>query len=184
MIFSSTDFNFTSHFSGHNTGQLPVPEEVIPIEKLVEKIETEAKKTVQKSECEIENETSNVDSDKLEDESSKLLTYGQTFFPHDDSSIPVKGMARASKSLVHVDRDHANGILAAKSESKIPVDRKLINVDASFSPFRRADTRNGSDPTNLPKMKIFLPKHSESSDDGTSSSSSDEEMEKSPLTDV
>ena len=97
------------------------------------------------------------------------------------TAYPPKSLSRASKSLVHVDQDDVNGLLAAKSESKIASgrNRKLLSVDASFSPFRRTDQRNGSDPLNLPKMTIFLPKHSESSSD--EESSTDEEKENSPL---
>ena len=165
---------------------MPVPEEVIPIQKLVEKIESQTR-TAETRKVAQNNDDNDEDGELLPGlplnsvgETSGLLSGVPAQGSSESASYTQKSLSRASKSLVHVDQDHVNGLLAAKSESKITSgrNRKLLSVDASFSPFRRTDQRNGSDPLNLPKMTIFLPKHSESSDE---ESSTDEEKENSPL---
>jgi hypothetical protein len=144
-----------------------VPEEVIAIEKLVKKIEkkNETKSEHLKNGTKISLELPNGESNISENESSDLL------LKTNENTVPAKKMARNSKSLIDVDQEHRNGLLAAKSESKIlSGGRKFVNIDANFSPFKKLEPPNGSDPVDLPKMKIFLPKNSDSSDDDGSSS--------------
>jgi hypothetical protein len=150
-----------------------VPEEVIAIEKLVKKIEkkNETENEPQKSGTEISLELPNGESNISENESSDLL------LKTNENTIPAKKMARNSKSLIDVDQEHRNGLLAAKSESKIlSGGRKFVNIDANFSPFKKLEPPNGSDPVDLPKMKIFLPKNSDSSDDDGSSSEEETDL--------
>ncbi len=150
-----------------------MPEEVIAIEKLVIKIEkkNETENEPQKSGTEISLELPNGESNISENESSDLL------LKTSENTVPAKKMARNSKSLIHVDQEHRNGLLAAKSESKIlSGGRKFVNIDANFSPFKKLEPPNGSDSVDLPKMKIFLPKNSDSSDDDGSSSEEETDL--------
>ncbi len=140
-----------------------MPEEVIPIRKLVEKIESDKTQKTEQSEKSVQslNETGSdvTFSTPTAKSSSNLLTL----------SDPLTGLA---------DPDPLAGLLPAKSDPKIRTTRTNLLVNVDFSPFRKSEVRNGSNP---PKMKIFLPKNSDSSDDGSASDSSVEVEENCPL---
>lgn len=148
-VSSSTDFNFSNHFTHSNL--LPVPEEVIPIQKLIEQME-KPKHT---------KEEYNPDQTV-----EQLAAVSQ--------AEEKKSLSRSSKSLSQVGEQSLK-LLPAKSEPRIVSLSKsnVVNmdlVDSTFSPFK---LKNGKAAENLPKMKIFLPKNS---DDESSGSSSEENL--------
>ena len=171
IFFRNSDFNFSSHFASCNSNNesdlLPVPEEVIPIRKLVENIEFgKTRKSGQLNGAEKPEQS-------LIGDTESDVTFST---PAAKSSSNLLALSDPLSGLT--DPDPLTGLLPAKSEPKITTTRTNLLVNVDFSPFRKSEVRNGSNP---PKMKIFLPKNSDSSDDGSASDSSVEEEEKSPL---
>ena len=172
-FFRLTDFNFSSHFNGTGNDLLPVPEEVIAIEKMVKKIETESRKpTTSTSTTALTTTTSATPLTTTTSATALTTTAAEDLLNGNDTSV-AKSLDKSqnTKSLITLETDHLIGLLPSKSETKLP--RSLVvNVDANFSPFRKAEVQKDGLP--IPKMKIFLPKNSDTSDDGSSDTSSDE----------
>ena len=154
---------------------MPVPEEVIAIGKMVKKIETESRKPTTSTSTTALTTTTALTATTS---ATALTTTAEDLLNGNDTTVPKSlDKSQNTKSLISIETDQLIGLLPSKSETKLP--RSLVvNVDANFSPFRKAEVQKDGLP--IPKMKIFLPKHSDSSDDGSSDTSSDE-GENSPM---